>query len=62
MARKPKNPQADRVAKAIMDEFAPKTADEAQEALKAVFGPMIETMLKAELEAHLGYPDNDKGP
>ena len=54
MARKPKNPQADRVAKAIMDEFAPKTADEAQEALKAVFGPMIETMLKAELEAHLG--------
>ena len=28
MARKPKNPQADRAAKAIMDEFAPKTADE----------------------------------
>ena len=38
------------------------TAEEAQEALRSVFGPMIETMLKAELEAHLGYPDNDKGP
>ena len=32
-------------------EFSPKTAEEAQEALRSVFGPMIETMLKAELEA-----------
>ena len=45
-----------------MREFAPRTADEAQEALRSIFGPMIEAMLKAELEAHLGYPENDKSP
>lgn len=60
--RKKGDPAAERVAAAIMEEFSPKTAEEAQEALRSVFGPMIETMLKAELEAHLGYPDNDKGP
>ena len=60
--RKKGDPAADRVAAAIMEEFSPKTAEEAQEALRSVFGPMIETMLKAELEAHLGHPDNDKGP
>ncbi len=60
--RKKGDPAAERVAAAIMEEFSPKTAEEAQEALRSVFGPMIETMLRAELEAHLGYPDNDKGP
>lgn len=60
--RKKGDPAAERVAAAIMEEFSPKTAEEAQEALRSVFGPMIETMLKAELEAHLGCPDNDKGP
>lgn len=60
--RKKGDPAAERVAAAIMEGFSPKTAEEAQEALRSVFGPMIETMLKAELEAHLGYPDNDKGP
>lgn len=43
MAKKPKNPSAERAAAAIMREFSPKTADEAQEALRSVFGPMIET-------------------
>lgn len=62
MARRKKDPAAEELAARIMEEFGPKTADEAQEALRSVFGPMIETMLKAELEAHLGYPDNDKSP
>lgn len=62
MVRKPKDQAAERAAAAIMREYSPRTADEAQEAMRAVFGPMIEAMLKAELEAHLGYPDNDKGP
>ena len=39
MARKPKNPQADRAAKAIMDEFAPKTADDTQEPSRPFSGP-----------------------
>ena len=53
--RKKGDPAAERVAAAIMEGFSPKTAEEAQEALRSVFGPMIETMLKAELEAHLGH-------
>ena len=43
--RKKGDPAAERVAAAIMEEFSPKTAEEAQEALRSVFGPMIETML-----------------
>lgn len=42
MAKKPKNPAAERAAASIMREFSPKTADEAQEAPLSVFGPMIE--------------------
>lgn len=42
--------------------FSPATADEAQEALRQVFGPTIETMLKAEPGARLGCPSNDKSP
>ena len=53
MAKKPKSPAAERAAAAIMREFSPKTADEAQEALRSVFGPIIETMLKAELLASM---------
>ena len=61
MARK-RDPEAEAIAQAVMRHFSPKSADEAQEALRQVFGPMIETMLKAELEQHLGYPSNDKSP
>jgi transposase-like protein len=62
MARKRRDPAAEAIAEAVVREFGPRTADEAQEALRSVFGPMIEQMLKAELEAHLGYPSNDKSP
>lgn len=61
-AKAGRSPAAEAIAEAVMREFGPKTADEAQEALRQVFGPMIESMLRAELEAHLGYPSNDKGP
>ena len=52
--RKKGDPAAERVAAAIMEEFSPKTAEEAQETLRSVFGPMVETMPRAELEALLG--------
>ena len=32
------------------------------DALKDLFGPMIETMLQGEMDHHLGYASNDKGP
>ena len=33
-----------------------------QDALKDVFGPMFEAMLKGEMNNHLGYDSNDKSP
>ena len=45
-----------------LEEFSPRPPRRRRRPLRSVFGPMIETMLKAELEAHLGHPDNDKGP
>ena len=62
MARKDRDPRAEKVAQAIYEAYEPKTAEEMQDALKQVFGPMIETMLSAELEAHLGYASNERGP
>ena len=54
------SPESLAVADAIMKAYDPKTAADAQEALKAAFGPIFEAMLKGELENHLGYSSNDK--
>lgn len=62
MGRTRRTPGAEAIARAILDEFGAKTADEAQEALRQIMGPTIEAMLRAELDAHLGYASNDKGP
>ena len=31
-------------------------------ALKDLFGPLFESMLQGEMNNHLGYSSNDKGP
>ena len=54
------SPESLAVADAIMKAYDPKTAADAQEALKSAFGPIFEAMLKGELENHLGYSSNDK--
>ncbi len=41
------------IAKAIIDEYQPANAEEMQDALKDIFGPMFEAMLQGEMEAHL---------
>lgn len=50
------------IAKAILEEYQPKNAEDMQTALKDIFGPMFEAMLQGELDAHLGYGPNDHGP
>ena len=50
------------IAKAIIDEYQPKNAEEMQDALKEIFGPMFEAMLQGEMDSHLGYESNDHGP
>ena len=49
------------IAKAIIDEYKPQNAKEMQDALKDIFGPMFESMLQGEMDAHLGYESNDHG-
>ncbi len=50
------------IAQAIINEYQPRNAEEMQEALKDVFGPMFEAMLQGEMDSHLGYEANDHGP
>jgi len=49
------------IAKAIIDEYQPTNAEEMQDALKDIFGPMFEAMLQGEMDSHLGYESNDHG-
>lgn len=56
------SPESIDAANAIMKAFDPKTVEDAQDALKTIFGPIFEAMLKGQLENHLGYSSNDKSP
>ena len=49
------------IAKAIMEQYQPKSVEEMQDAIKDIFGPMFESMLQGEMDAHLGYEANDHG-
>ena len=62
MARKKKNKETDDLIKRIIEEYQPKTAEDASQALRDIFGPLFESMLDAELEGHLGYASNERIP
>lgn len=63
MARKKRDPQKKAaLAQAILDAYQSETAEDMNDALKDLFGPMIEAMLQGEMNHHLGYASNDKGP
>lgn len=58
--RKNKRSEASKaIAKAILEQYQPKSAKEMQDALKDIFGPMFEAMLQGEMDNHLGYEPND---
>ena len=60
--RRNKRSEASRaIAQAIIDQYQPTNAEEMQDALKDIFGPMFEAMLQGEMDAHLGYAPNDHG-
>ena len=56
MARKKKdlNPNQ-QLARAILEQYQPKSVEDMQDALKDIFGPMFEAMLQGEMNSHLGY-------
>lgn len=49
------------IANAIINEYHPTNVKEMQDALKDIFGPMFEAMLRGETDSHLGYESNDHG-
>lgn len=56
-----RNPAAEAVAKAIIENYNPETVEDMQAAIKDIFGPMFESMLQGEMDNHLGYESNDHG-
>ncbi|MCI5773475.1 MAG: IS256 family transposase, partial [Erysipelotrichaceae bacterium] len=59
MARIKRDPKKVALAQAILEAYQPKSVEDMQDALKDVFGPMFEAMLKGEMNNHLGYDPND---
>lgn len=56
MAKKSKtSPERMELARRLVKEFDLKTAADAQDLLKEIFGPMLQSMLEGELDDHLGY-------
>lgn len=62
MAKIKRNPAAENIALQIIKEYQPESVEDMQSALKDIFGPLFESMLKGELNYHLGYENNSKEP
>ena len=60
MTKIQRNPKAVSLANQIIEKYQPKSVEDMQNALKDIFGPMFENMLKGELNHHLGYESNSK--
>lgn len=50
------------MAQSLIDEHGLKTVNDVQEMLKEMFGPVLQKMLEAEMEEHLGYTKHDQSP
>ena len=62
MARRKKdNRPGEEIAQMIVEQYKPSSAEEVQDAIKDIFGPIFEAMLQGEMEDHLGYASNDHG-
>lgn len=62
MARIKRNPASVALAQKIIEEYNPQSVEDMNNALKDIFGPMFEAILQGEMNNHLGYENNDKGP
>ena len=58
MAAKRKTTE-EQLANELIAKYQPETVEDMENALKSVFGPMFETMLKGEMTNHLGFESND---
>ena len=55
------SPAGEAVAKAILENYQPRTAEDVQDAIKDAFGPLLQAMLQGEMDNHLGFQSNDHG-
>ncbi|MFD2134014.1 IS256 family transposase [Pseudogracilibacillus auburnensis] len=60
MTQSKRDQKSAELAKQILENYQPETVEDMQNALKDIFGPMFEAMLKGEMVTHLGYESNDK--
>ena len=60
MARIKRDPKTVALAQQIIDTYNPQSAQDMDEALKDIFGPLFESMLQGEMNNHLGYASNSK--
>ncbi|MCK9191731.1 MAG: transposase, partial [Sphaerochaetaceae bacterium] len=49
----------EQLANELIAKYKPETVGDMEDALKSVFGPMFEAMLKGEMTNHLGFESND---
>ena len=62
MPRIKRDPKKVALAQAILETYNPESVEDMNNALKDLFGPLFESMLQGEMNNHLGYSSNDKGP
>jgi len=60
MTKSKREPKSVELANRIIEQYQPESVQDMQNALKDLFGPMFEAMLKGEMNHHLGYESNDK--
>lgn len=60
MARIKRDPKTVALAQEIVKQFNPQNAEDADDALKELFGPIFESLLQGEMNHHLGYENNNK--
>lgn len=59
MAKNKKSSIEEELANELIAKYKPQTVGDMEDALKSVFGPMFESMLKGEMTNHLGFESND---
>ncbi len=62
MGKIKRDPKAVAIAQMIIDQYKPGSVEDMNDAMKDIFGPLFEGLLKGEMDNHLGYDSNDKGP
>ena len=60
MSRKRPETRRSKIAKMLIEEYQPQSAQDIQEALKDLLGDTMEELLKAELDEHLDYEYGEK--